>query len=278
VGDWLGNAVDISGDTAVIGAFGDDNGGEDSGSAYVFTRTGGEWSQQAKLTASDPAAFDEFSYAVAISGDTALIGAYRDDDGSFDSGSAYVFTRTGGEWSQQAKLTASDPAASDWFGLSVAVSGDTAVIGALWDDDGGEASGSAYVFTRTGGEWSQQAKLTASDPAVDDAFGRSVVVNGDMAIIGAFGNNNRGLTDNGSAYVFTRSGGTWNQQAKLTASDAAVGDRFGYSVAMSGDTAVIGTFGGYDFGDYDGDRGAAYIFAPPILQKIYQWLIMQAGY
>ncbi len=105
-------------------------GAMNSGSAYVFTRSGGVWSQQAKLTASDPAAFDEFGYSVAVSGDTAVIGAYGDDDGGSDSGSAYVFTRTGGVWSQQAKLTASDAAASDWFGWSVAVSGDTAVIGA----------------------------------------------------------------------------------------------------------------------------------------------------
>ncbi|MBK8430869.1 MAG: FG-GAP repeat protein [Chloroflexi bacterium] len=139
-------AVAVSGDTAVIGAWRDDDGGDNSGSAYVFTRMGGVWSQQAKLTASDASAGDYFGYAVAVSGDTAVIGAYFDDDGGTNSGSAYLFTRTGGVWSQQAKLTASDPAANDFFGIAVAISGDMAVIGSFVDDDGGTDSGSAYVF------------------------------------------------------------------------------------------------------------------------------------
>ena len=117
----------------------------DSGSAYVFVRSGTSWSQQAKLTAANAAARDQFGRDVAISGDTAIIGARFIDAGNF-SGSAYVFVRSGTSWSQQAKLTASDAAAGDLFGRSVAVSGDTAVIGARLDDDAGDASGSAYVF------------------------------------------------------------------------------------------------------------------------------------
>ncbi len=174
------------------------------------------WNQQAKLTAGDAATGDRFGRAVAVSGDTAVIGAYWDDDGGTESGSAYVFTRTGGVWSQQAKLTASDPGAFDWFGVSVAVSGDTAVIGARWDDDGGTDSGSAYVFARSGEVWSQQAKLIPSDLAANDFFGISVAVSGDTAVIGAHGNDDGG-SESGSAYVFTRSGVAWSQQAKLTA-------------------------------------------------------------
>ena len=140
-----------SGDTAVVGAFLDNSPLPDAGSAYIFVRTGGVWTQQAKLTASDAAAGDRFGTSVAVSGDTAVVGAYFDDDAGSSSGSAYAFVRTGGVWMQQAKLTASDAAANDQFGYSVALSGDTAVVGAYQDDDAGSNSGSAYVFVRTGG-------------------------------------------------------------------------------------------------------------------------------
>jgi len=256
--DWFGYSVAVSGDTAVIGADGDDDGGNSSGAAYVFVRSGTTWSQQAKLTASDAAADDRFGASVAVDGDTAVIGAYRDDDGGADSGAAYVFIRSGTTWSQQAKLTASDAAADDQFGRSVAVDGDTAVIGAHRDDDSATNSGSAYVFTRSGTTWSQQAKLTASDAAANDYFGKSVAVDGNTAVIGAYGDDANGGTDSGSAYVFTRSGTAWSQQAKMTASDAAANDWFGYSVAVSGDTAVIGV--PFDDNDSGTDSGSAYVF------------------
>ena len=253
----FGWSVSLDGNTAVIGAYLDDDGGTDSGSAYVFTRSGEVWSQQAKLTASDSAAFDEFGRSVAVSGETAVIGARLDDDGGSASGSAYVFIRAGGVWSQQAKLTANDATADDTFGFAVAISGETAVIGARLDDDGGSASGSAYVFTRSGEVWSQQAKLTASDSATDDFFGSSVAVQGDTAVIGADGNDDEG-SDSGSAYVFTRSGAVWSEQAKLTASDSATGDFFGWSVAISGDTALIGAH--WDDEGSIIDSGSAYVF------------------
>lgn len=129
-----------------------------------------------KLLAGDGTAFDEFGYAVSISGDTAVIAAYRDDSWK---GSVYVFTRTGGVWSQQQKLTANDRAAYDYFGYSVSVSGDTAIIGA-WGDD--NYKGSAYVFTRMGSVWSQQKKLVAADGAAGDWFGYSVSVSGETAL------------------------------------------------------------------------------------------------
>ena len=147
--DQFGNSVSVSGDMAVIGAYGDDDKGYWSGSAYVFVRAAdGTWSQQAKLTAADGEAGDYFGGSVSVSGDTAVIGAYDDDDKGDYSGSAYIFVRAaGGTWSQQAKLTAADGAAYDYFGGSVAVDGDTAVIGAIGDNDNGDFfSGSAYVF------------------------------------------------------------------------------------------------------------------------------------
>jgi hypothetical protein len=138
--------VSVDGDTALVGASGDDDAGFSSGSAYVFTRSGTAWTQQAKLTAADAASGDQFGYAVSVDGDTALVGARFDDDAGSFSGSAYVFTRSGTVWTQQAKLTAADAAGGDEFGWSVSVDGDTALVGAYLDDDGGTDSGSAYVF------------------------------------------------------------------------------------------------------------------------------------
>ncbi len=254
--DSFGNSVAVDGDTAVIGAYYDDDAGDDSGSAYVFVRNGSSWSQQAKLTASDARLNDLFGKSVAVDGDTVVIGADRDDDAGLSSGSAYVFVRNGSSWSQQAKLTASDAAKADHFGVSVAVNGDTAVIGVTADDDDGLSSGSAYVFVRSGDSWSEQAKLTASDAAAEDIFGTSVAIDGDMAVIGAFRDDDSG-TDSGSAYVFVRSGDSWSEQAKLTASDAAANDQFGISVAVDGDMAVVGAWFDNDGG---ADSGSAYVF------------------
>ena len=149
-GDYFGGSVSLDGNTAVIGARYDDDQGANSGSAYVFTNTGSTWTQQAKLIASDGAAEDHFGWSVSLSGDTALIGARYDDDKGANSGSVYVFTRSGTTWTQQTKLVASDGAAEDQFGCSVSMNDNTALIGAAWDDDQGTSSGSAYVFTRSG--------------------------------------------------------------------------------------------------------------------------------
>jgi len=266
--DQFGWSVAISGDTAVVGAYLDDDGGNESGSAYVFERNqsgADSWGQVAKLTASDPAADDQFGWSVAISGDTVVVGAYLDDDGGSDSGSAYVFERNQGgadAWGQVAKLTALDPAPDDFFGNTVAISGDTVVVGAVWDDDGGNASGSAYVFERnqSGADaWGQVAKLTASDADADDNFGWSVAISGDTVVVGTWLDEDGGIAS-GSAYVFERNQGgadAWGQVAKLTASDATADDQFGWSVAISGDTVVIGAYLDDDGGS---DSGSAYVF------------------
>ncbi len=230
-GDWFGSFVALSGDTAFIGAAKNNN----SGSVYVFTRSDTAWSQQAKLTAGDVEA-GYFGVSGALIGDTALIGSY---------GSAYVFTRNGMTWSQQAKLTADDAGRDDWFGWSVALSGDTALIGANTANNGGSNFGSTYVFTRNGTVWSQQAKLIA-DEAVG-SFGHSVALDGDTALIGAYGTG----FYSGSAYVFMRSGTVWSQHAKLTADDTAKGKQFGRSVTLNGNTALIGAMG---------NTGSVYVF------------------
>ncbi len=245
----FGSSVSISGDTVAIGS-------SSSNSSYIFTRSGSTWSQQAKLTASDAATGDSFGVAVSIYGDTVAIGASGDDDAGSSSGSAYIFTRSGSIWSQQSKLTASDAAANDSFGVSISLFGDDVVIGASGNDDAGSSSGSAYAFTRSGSVWVQKAKLTASDAAADDFFGSTVSISGDTTVIGAYGDDDAG-SESGSVYIFNRSGSTWSQRVKQTASDAAAGDSFGSAVSISGDTAVIGAYHDDDSGS---NSGSAYIF------------------
>ena len=253
--DQFASAVAISGDTVLVGAFlADTNNGRDSGAAYLFVPAGSNWAQQQKVTAADGLIGDLFGSSVAISGDTAVAGAYGDDtDTGDDSGSAYVFGRSGSAWSQQAKLTATDGAADDWLGFSVGVSGDTVVAGAHNDDDLGSSSGSAYVFVGNGGTWSQQQKLIPSDGAAGDLFGKAVAISDDTVVIGAHADD----ADTGSAYVFVRDGSAWSEQAKLTGADGAEGDWFGFSVAVGGDTLVVGAHNDDDKGS---ESGSAYVF------------------
>ena len=240
-GDTFGNSVAISGSTAVVGAFYKNS---QAGAAYVFVRSGTAWSQQAKLTASDGFSFDRFGYSVAISGPTVVVGAYGKNS---ETGAAYVFARSGTAWSQQAKLTASDAQSFDDFGYSVAICGSTVVVGAPAKH---RFTGAAYVFARSGTAWHQQAKLTASD-GKRGSFGNSVAISGPTVVVGAESKN----FFTGAAYVFARSGTAWRQQARLTASDPAQRSDFGYSVAISGPTVVVGANHLSGSG-----TGAAYVF------------------
>ncbi len=262
-GDFFGRSVALDGDTALVGAFQADVGGNtDQGAAYVFTRSGANWSQQQKLVAADGAAGERFGRSVALDGETALVGAYWAVlGGTFAQGSAYIFTRSGTSWSQQQKLVAADGAAQDFFffGIAVALDRETALVGASQADVGGNlAQGAAYVFTRSGTSWSQQQKLVAADGNADDLFGIAVALDGETALIGAERGNIGVNTAQGVAYVFTRSGADWSQQQKLVAADGAAGDQFGHSVALNGDTALVGAIlaspGGNTY------QGAAYVF------------------
>jgi len=270
---YFGDSVAVSGDTALIGAFGDDDNGSFSGSAYVFRQDAGSpgnWVEQAKLLPTDGAEDDWFGISVSISGDTAVIGARRDDDNGSDSGSAYIFRYDGSIWYQEAKLLPADGAEYDGFGIEVSISGDRAVIGASYDDDSGQSSGSAYVFRHDAGSpgnWIQEAKLVPVDGAEGDFFGNSVALSGDTAVIGAPYDSDQG-TCGGSAYVFRYDPGpeNWIQEAKLMPADGAAWDYFGTSVALSGDTTLIGAsndgntgLGDYGYGNYDG-HGSAYVY------------------
>jgi hypothetical protein len=259
--DYMGYFVALSGDTAVVGAWQNDVGANaNQGSAWVFSRVGSTWiGPDFQAVSSAGADGRNFGWSAAISGDTAVIGAYSDSvDGNDSQGSAYVFVRTGSAWIQQARLTPLGGAAGDRFGSSVAISGDTVVVGAYLDDVGANADqGSAYVFTRSGATWTQQAQLSATGGAPGDFFGYSVALSGDSAIVGAYLDDVGAMSDQGSAYVFTRSGITWTQQAQLNAVGGAAGDQFGFSVALSGDTAIVGAY--LDDVGANSNQGSAYV-------------------
>jgi len=257
----FGYSVAINGDTILIGTPGASDAGSTSGAAYLFARTAGVWALHQKLTASDAAAGNEFGDSVALTSDTAVVGSPLSGDAGFASGAAYVFVRNGTAWNQQQKLTASDPAPLDAFGYSVAVTGDTAVIGAP-SDSRGSLPGSAYAFTRSGGLWSQHDKLTAAGGAPGGEFGFSVALGEDKLIVGSVSDDTLGL-DAGSAYVFARSGGAWNQQQKLTASDGAALGLFGFSVAVSSDTILVGSPDS-GFPQTVPYSGSAYVYEPEL--------------
>jgi hypothetical protein len=295
--DSFGGSVAISGDTIVVGAIGEDsnqttitngasaspdNSNASAGAAYVFTRSGSSWSQQAYLKAPNAEASDLFGRVVAISGDTLVVGASFEDSGqttitngssasannsASGAGATYVFTRSGTNWSQQAYLKAPNAEASDFFGGSVAISGDTIVVGANGEDsnqttitngasadNSASGAGAAYVYARNGTNWSQQAYLKAPNAETSDSFGDSVAISGDTIVVGArlessnqtsITNGSTASADNstsnaGAAYVYTRNGTNWSQQAYLKAPNAEASDQFGDSVAISGDTIVVG--------------------------------------
>lgn len=246
--DEFGFSVAISGDTAVVGASRDDT---DRGSAYVYIRNGSVWSFQQKLTGSDGVAEDSFGFSVAISGDTIAVGSYADDALGSDQGSVFIFRRSGAIWTQEQKLTAGDGAAGDQLGVSVSISGETVVAGALGDDS---FRGSAYVFTRSGSVWTQQQKLTADDGIGGDNFGVSVSISGETAIVGADQNE----AGRGAVYVFVRNGTVWTVQQKIIAADGLARDNFGNSVSLDGHTTIVGAVNDETASTL---RGSAYVFA-----------------
>jgi FG-GAP repeat len=286
-GDRFGLEVALSGDTLLVSAIAEasaatgingnqlDNSSPLSGAAYVFVRNGSTWSQQAYLKASNTGAGDQFGFAVAISGDSLVVGSWFEDsaatgvngnqadESASTSGAAYVFVRSGATWTQQAYLKASNTGTQDSFGEAVGISGETVVVGAQLEDsaatgpNGNQAdnsasdSGAAYVFVRSGTAWTQQAYLKASNTQSNDWFGGSVALSGDTLVLGAQQEDssapgvNGNQADNsmpsaGAAYVFMRSGASWSQQAYLKASNPDSQDGFGRKVAISGDTLVVG--------------------------------------
>ena len=270
-GDLFGSSVSINsvGNIAIVGAFREDpNGVTDAGSAYIFTGSGSNWVQTAKITGNDSATDDFFGGAVSLNsaGNIALVGAAGDDIGALGNvGSAYIFTGSGSNWVQVAKITGSDGTVDDFFGAAVSINsaGNVALIGAYYEDPNGvNNAGAAYIFTGSGSNWVQTAKITGSDAAADDVFGQSVSINsvGNIAIVAAQVADVNSVPSAGAAYIFTGSGSNWVQTAKITGSDAANGDTFGNSVSLNsvGNVAIIGAQNA-DPNGVDA-AGAAYIF------------------
>jgi len=193
--------VSISGNTIIVGAWGDQDLGALTGSAYIFVNHGAGWMQEAKLIAGDQAGGDQFGLDVCISGDRAVVGAYANDDNGENSGSAYVFMRVDNAWTQEVKLLPGDGAEFDAFGISVSINGSVILVGADVDDDNGENSGSAYLFRQCDAGWDEIAKITSSDGSPYDYFGISVGLDANSAIIGAGGDDDNG-DDAGAAYIF----------------------------------------------------------------------------
>ena len=262
--DEFGATLAVSGDYVIVGAPRKSGVGRRSGAAYIFVRRGTEWVEQAKLVAADETRGDYFGISVAIDGSTVLVGAHRANSARFaDSGAVYVFERIGAVWNQTAKLTAPDATHFLYFGFSVGLDADTAIVGAIRDDEEGNDAGAAHVFVRSGFQWTHQAKLLGNNTKEADRFGYAVDVDGDFAIVSSPYNKSRGLQSSGAAYIFERSGERWVQQRNRVRirmipidPDGATG--FGTSVAIEGEIAVIGATGGVV-----GDEpvGAAYIFA-----------------
>jgi murein DD-endopeptidase MepM/ murein hydrolase activator NlpD len=255
--DCFGRSVSISGDYAIVGAYGVGLYGESPGSAYIFKRDGHNWIEQTKLLASDGSKQDFFGGSVSISGDYAIVGAYGDDNADC-FGSAYIFKRTGDAWIEQIKILPSDGINNSHFGNTVSISGDYAIVGDRYARYRGYQSGSAYIFRRDGDSWIEHIKLLPFDIGEWDEFGSSVSISGDYAIVGAIGaNSDDSEISSGAAYIFKREGVTWVEQAKILASDGTKYDYFGSSVSISGEYIIVGAPQDDDNGE---SSGSAYIF------------------
>ena len=247
-----GADVALEGDVALIGApHADDGDVQQAGAVHVLKRSGGAWNRQQKLVASDPENLSLFGWRLAFDGETIVVGA---PDAS--GGAAYLFTRNGDAWNQQQKVTAPDSEAPTKFGNSVAIDGETLIVGAHSRRTTETGPGAAYVYTRSGGEWSHQQTLTACDAANNDQFGSSVALQETTALVGAIFNSHDGMGERqGAAYVFTKSGGSWTGGRKLAESGT---DLFGHSAAIDGDVMMVGAMNERDGASY---AGAVHVYA-----------------
>jgi hypothetical protein len=314
--DQFGVSLSLSEDTLAVGARAEDsnaigvdgdqndNSAINSGAVYVFLRTGTTWAQEAYLKASNTDTIDDFGGSVSLSEDTLAVGAQGEasnatgidgdetDNSAQSAGAVYVFGRTGGTWTQDAYIKASNTGLGDWFGDKVALSGDTLAVGAQGEnsqavgvdgdetDNGAEFSGAVYVFRWTGSSWAQEAYIKASNTEYGDNFGMSLALSGDTLAAGTVSESSSATgingdeadnsqEDSGAVYFFRRVGATWTQEAYVKASNTGLGDWFGYSVALSGDTLAVGApredsdaegIDGDQAKNGEGRSGAVYLF------------------
>ena len=253
-GQEAGRAVQLDGDNVIVGAAKTNVGGTVQGAAWVWTRSGTTWTEQQKLTASDAATDDRFggSMGVAMSGDWAIVGAERDDDGGTNSGSVYFFNRSGTTWSQNQKIAG--VLAGEALGAAVEMDGTTAAAGAGYNTS---VAGRVDVYTESAGTWSVQQAITMPSGVGNDRFGTAVGLDGDRLIVGAHGDHIGAVQDCGSAFIYERSGTTWTNVAMLTAPTPETLANFGYDVDISGDYAIVGAWVDDAYGT---DSGEAYIY------------------
>ena len=254
--DYFGATVTIDGDVIAVGADEEDSQGTNSGAVYVFNRDGENWTLSQKLKASDASANDKFGVRISLSGDYLAIGAVWEDTGGTDAGAAYVFHQSEGNWTQQAKLGAANPASQDYFGIDVGISGDQLIVGAYNKLVNGNRPGAAYIFERTGTTWTRTAELVGSDVDDNDLYALTVDITKDHAIVGAA---SQYLPDEnrGTAYTYSKDENGWGNETKIISLDPLNSNALGRSVAISGPYVILGATG-------DDDRatnaGAAYVF------------------
>ena len=263
----FGYSLGLSGTTAMIGADAAQVGANSfQGAVYVFDGSSGTWTNTQKLSASDGGIGDIFGYSIAFDGTTAVIGAYANNQ---YQGAAYVFGNSGGTWTESQKLVADDGASNTYFGYATALSGSTILVGAWGASPGGnDTQGAAYIFTNTGGTWTQTQELVADDGLPQDKFGHSVALDGTTALIGADGSAGPAGPDAGTAYgavyAFDGSSGTWTQTQKFYANDGQPAFQFGFPVTLDGNTALVGSW--LWISPAGAMQGSAYFFeygAPP---------------
>jgi len=256
--DGLGGNVALKNDVAMLGVMRRDDKGKDSGAVVSFERKSNNWMQNQIITAPDAKPGDAFGQAIALTQNYLIIGAPRNDALGVDSGAVYIYKRESRKWLYQTKLTARDGAAGDLFGISVAVDGNTLLVGADLHDEKAENAGAVYVYVLDNNQWKQEAKLMASDAGHTDIFGVRVSLSGNTALISARRDDIDELgVDAGSAYIFVRNGNTWKQEIKLISPDGKADDRFGRGVALNGDTAIVSAMNHDANGS---DTGALYVY------------------
>ena len=250
--DMFGHSLSISGNTGVMGTPQDDDIAENSGAVYIYEKDASDlWHPSAKLTAPGGEAYDFFGEAVDIEGDYLVASAYQAVGAGSNTGAAYIYKRNGTNWEFKQKIYADDGVSADNFGKSIAISGDYIVVGAPNEDF---STGVAYVFHRSGETWTQVARLEEiTGDEMNDSFARSVDISGDYIVIGAWQDNAPG-SNTGATYIYKNNSGTWELDVKLVADDAQIDDEVGYSVAISGNYVVSGSF------NQNGAKGAAYVF------------------
>jgi FG-GAP repeat len=254
----FGWSVAVDGNLIAVGAWNEDIPGDQFGAVYVYERVGGAWTQNAKLVPLSGDEQERFGHSVAISGSRIAVGApfISDVDDSAEATPAYVFERNGTNWIGTS-LQPSDNPRDSWFGYSVAISGNVAVVGAPGDKKRALGAGAAYVFESNGASWSQTARLEDAEGGVEDFMGRDVAVDGDVIVVGAEAGGDPTSLNTGIALVYERPAGTWVESARLVPEGAAVGTQIGYAVDVRGSTIVVGAHHDDHFGT---DSGAAYVF------------------